>query len=381
MPLKFTQAHVSMVLTSFAEFPLFHGFIQSSRPFTRLAAPLATMFTSVAQPLQRNRHSPLYNRGSCLCKKIKLQLPKGTATGPTQSASSTILDPQGALTTQFSVVSMGKTDTSKAQNAWTVEQRIALHLLHTKNPNLGNQTIADIFNHIFADELKACGFPSGLKSKVLYSQYRERERAEERSHLWHAAFEILRADKSLEGKLLGRIELAAKAVGAAITAVPPTTDLIYDGSETVGKEPKRKGWKGWTEPMDVDAHRLLQTRKENGFAEEWQSKSRTRRGGASGAPSSVASAPAVLSVIVSETFRQAQVDDKNNHDDDWQTEGGERDEVEQGENCEQAGRGIKDNRDESNEPVMPPSLVHSNFGAVPMDVKLEMLHRYAIIWI
>lgn len=72
----------------------------------------------------------------------------------------------------FAIMARPKQGPRKAWNKWTHQQRLTLHLIHTRFSFTPAQR-AKIFNSIFADDLRRCGYTDGLGVSALTSQYGE----------------------------------------------------------------------------------------------------------------------------------------------------------------------------------------------------------------
>ena len=145
-------------------------------------------------------------------------------------------------------------------------------------------TNTNIFNHIFADQLSACGYPKGLSYKILGSQWHDRGRPG-RSHLWDVALRKLQSDQKLQGQIVKQIQDAAIAVDAPNTSPVATTNITTSDmkhTETLdgtSKNNKTKTWKGWAVATSSEEDLLAQKQKENGVGAEDAAGTRTRRSG------------------------------------------------------------------------------------------------------
>ena len=237
----------------------------------------------------------------------------------------------------------------RAQNIWTDEQRLLLHLLHSEF-TFDVQTTSNIFNHVFADELRACGFQDGLRPKVLASQYKDRDRPG-RSHHWNRALQSLRNDTPLEKSLQDRIRTAAKAVGTVAPTYATIGDETSRGGRPVKKSSESKYWKGWAIPTADQATRLKEVRKGKGFVEQWHCSNRTRGRSRprTGTPS--AAGADTVDGRVDQTEGDAAVDE-----DEWETV------------------------NEIQETHQPQKSLHPKHGSVPINIKLDMLHSTSVKW-
>ncbi|KAK3704350.1 hypothetical protein LTR37_013903 [Vermiconidia calcicola] len=168
----------------------------------------------------------------------------------------------------------------RPQNHWPEEQRFVLYFLNERF-EFDVHTNTNIFNHIFADQLSACGYPKGLGYKILGSQWHDRGRAG-RSHLWDVALRKLQSDQKLQGQIIKQIQDAAIAVDAPNTSPVATKNITtrdMKHTETLdgtNKDNKSKTWKGWAVATSSEEDLLAQKEKENGVGVEAIAGTRTR---------------------------------------------------------------------------------------------------------
>lgn len=140
-----------------------------------------------------------------------------------------------------------RTRPGDGQNKWTHDQRLTLHLLHARFAFTLSQR-ANVFNAIFAKQLRRCGVAGGLSKTGLSAQYAERLKTSVAARTtWEKICKevLTEAEKGKRELIVEQIERVARGLGIVVRRCP-------DGRSAAPRQSGREARSALSTPVQND---------------------------------------------------------------------------------------------------------------------------------